>query len=92
MKTAKTQILILFIIRVCLWITALVSTGYWIWYSAKLHRDGIFDPYEYSTLLRPVLYTCVGITVAAVAVSFALYALTKRIRKKHGISRSGMSV
>ena len=80
MKT-KTKIRILFIIRICLWITALISTGYWVWYSFKLTNvDKIFDPYEYAELLRPVLYPCLLIALAAVGISFALYAQTKKLK------------
>ena len=76
-KMGKPEMKI-FAIRVCLWIIALVSTVYWIYYSIKLHRLGIFDPGEYSTLLRPVLYTCLIIAVVAVCVSFALRAWSKK--------------
>ena len=64
--------------RICLWIIALTATIYWIYYSVKLHNDGIFDPAEYSTALRPVLYTCLIISLAAVALSFALYRIGKK--------------
>ncbi len=77
----KKLIKIFFSIRVCLWIVALVSTIYWIYYSVKLHLNGIFDPAEYSTLLRPVLYTCLIIAIVAVCISFALHAWSVRIKK-----------
>ncbi len=80
-KKEKTSVIILFIIRVCLWIVALVATIYWINYSIQLHRAGIFDPAEYSTAMRPVLYTCLIISILAVCISFALHALTVRIKK-----------
>ena len=76
MKTGK----ILFIIRVCLWITAFVSTAYWMYYSVKLHMDGIFDYHTYAALLRPVIYPCLIISVAAICLSFALYALSKKLK------------
>ena len=78
----KTQIKILFFLRICLWITALVSTIYWITYSMKLHANGIYAPEEYSPLMRPVLYTCVGIAVAAICVSFVLHAISEKIKKR----------
>ncbi len=85
MKTAKTQIIVIFVIRVMLWITALVSTVYWIRFSFKLTMDGIFAPEEYAPILRPVLYRCVIIAVVAIAISFALYALSKHIKKQNDI-------
>ena len=81
MKKTRKEVMIIFAVRVCLWITALASTIYWIYYSVKLHREGIFDPSLYATLLRPVLYTCLVIAVAAVCISFALRAYSK---KKYG--------
>ena len=82
---AKKQVFILFLVRIFLWVVAAVSTAIWMWYSGKLHQDGIFDPFEYATLLRPVLYTCLIIAIVSVCTSFALYALSKKIKKKHDI-------
>ena len=80
MKT-KTKIKILFIFRICLWITALISTGYWVYFSFKLtYVDEIFDPYEYASLLRPVLYPCLIIALAAIGISFALYGQSKKLK------------
>lgn len=84
-KDPKKQIKFLFIIRVILWIVALVSTGIWMWYQDELYKQGIYDPYEYASRLRPVLYTCLGISVAAVCAAFILHAITVRIKKKHHI-------
>ena len=75
------EIRALFIIRICLWIVAFVSTVYWIWYSIKLHVDGIFDYHTYASLLRPILYPCLIISVAAICLSFALYALSRKLRE-----------
>ncbi len=83
----ETQIKILFVIRVCLWITALISTAYWMYYSVKLHIDGIYDVHEYATALRPILYSCVAIAVAAVAISFGLHVLTVKIKNKDKTDR-----
>ncbi len=77
----QNEIKTLFIIRVCLWIVALVSTVYWIWYSIKLHVDGIFDYHTYASLLRPILYPCLIISVTAICLSFALYAVSRKLRK-----------
>ncbi|MCR4763041.1 MAG: hypothetical protein K5696_05890 [Lachnospiraceae bacterium] len=75
------EIRALFIIRICLWIVAFVSTVYWIWYSIKLHVDGIFDYHTYASLLRPILYPCLIISVAAICLSFALYAMSRKLRE-----------
>ena len=84
-KKATIQIRIIFVIRVCLWVVALVATINWIIYSVKLYLDGIVVPSEYSPLLRPVLYRGVIIAVLAIGASFALYALAKYIKKKNGM-------
>ena len=80
-KKTKTQITILFLCRLFLWIVALGSTVYWVRYSVQLHENGIFDPHEYATALRPVLYTCLIISVAAVCISFVLYARSAKLKK-----------
>ena len=81
MKDSDKKIKGLFIARVCLWITALVSTVYWIYYSVKLHNAGIFDPAEFATRFRPVFYTCLVISILAVALSFVLHAISKKQAK-----------
>ena len=81
MKNTSDKIKILFIIRVCLWIVAFASTVYWIYYSFKLHLDGVFEYHTYATMLRPVLYPCLLISVSAVCLSFALYAVSKSWKK-----------
>ncbi len=83
-KAAKT-VKLLFVVRVILWLIALICTAYWMYYSHKLHLDGIFDPHEYATLLRPVLYTNLIISIVAVCASFALYALSRKIKKEHDL-------
>ena len=80
-KDPETTIKILFVIRICLWITALTATVYWMAYSIKLHRAEIFDPYEFAIRFRPVFYPCFVTAVAAIALSFALYAVSKRMRR-----------
>ena len=81
-RKISIQLKILFAVRVCLWIVAFVSTAYWIWYSGKLTYDGVFDPYQYSTLLRPVLYRNLAIAIAAVCISFVLHALSVKLKAK----------
>ncbi len=72
----------LFIVRICLWVVALISTVYWIWYSVKLHTDGIYDPYEYALLFRPVFYPCLAVSVLAICISFALYAVSRKMKER----------
>lgn len=80
-KKTKTQITILFLCRLFLWIVAFGATVYWVRFSIQLHENGIFDPHEYATALRPVLYTCVIISVVAVVISFVLYARSAKLKK-----------
>ena len=81
-KNAQKIVKALFILRICLWITALIPTIYWIYYSFKLTSDGIFDPFEYADYLRPVLYPCLVISFAALCISFALHAISNRLKAK----------
>ena len=81
-KDPKIQIKILFAVRVFLWIIALSLTIYWMWYSNELYKKEIFDPYQYAALMRPVLYPCIAFAVLAIAISFALYALSKKVKKE----------
>ncbi len=84
-KKAKIQLRILFIVRICLWVVAFAFTAYWIWYSFKLTYDGVFEPSEYATLLRPVLYRNFLISVGAVALSFILFFISRKIKDRfHG--------
>ena len=85
MEKAKKAIKKIFIIRICLWVVAAASTGYWIWYSFKLTWDGIFDPYEYSSLLRPVMYTGIVVAVVAILLAFLLRRITVEIKRQNGI-------
>ena len=54
-------------------------------YVGLLDHDDLLTPdclYEYASLMRPVLYPCIGFAIIAIAVSFALYALSKKIKKE----------
>lgn len=85
-KTALLGVKILFGLRILLWITAIIPTIYWIYYQQKLYADEIFDAYEYSSLLRPVLYKCLIISFLAICVSFILRAISDHVKKKYGLS------
>lgn len=84
-KKVMLKINVMFVARIFLWLTALISTIYWISYSFELYKQEIFDPHDYATLLRPVLYICLGIAFAAICISFALHAKTKKLKKENGI-------
>ena len=77
---AKQKIKLLLGVRICLWIVAAASTFWWMYYSVKLHIDGIYDVHEYAARLRPVFYPAVLIAVAAIFVSFRLYAMSRRLK------------
>lgn len=81
-ETVKKKIKQMFIIRVCLWVVAAVSTIIWMWYSQELYRQEIFDPHEYATRLRPVLYICLAIAIASVIVCFILHAKSSRLKRQ----------
>lgn len=84
-KKALIWVRIIFGIRILLWAVAAAATVYWIYYSFKLTSMGIFEPEEYSPLLRPVLYTGVCTAVTAIVISFILYAISKKIKIKHDL-------
>nr|WP_026659534.1 HD domain-containing protein [Butyrivibrio sp. AC2005] len=50
-------------------------------YLLKEYVNGIYAPEEYSPLMRPVLYTCVGIAIAAICISFVLHAISIKIKR-----------
>lgn len=75
----------IFIMRAVLWLVAFVSTLYWIVVSFKLYSDGIFDPYEYATILRPILYTCLIIAVAAIGIAFILRRISDEVKRQNEI-------
>ncbi len=75
----------IFIMRAVLWLVAFVSTLYWIVVSFKLYSDGIFDPYEYATILRPILYTCLIIAVVAIIFAFILRRISDEVKRQNEI-------
>ena len=85
MKKQNRAVKILFIIRACLWTTALAATVYWIYWSFKLYDLGHNDVYEYSGLLRPILTRGVLISLACLGISLILRSVSDRI-KKNGAS------
>jgi len=70
----------LFYCRICLWVIALVSTIYWIYYSFYLYSIGIMDEHEYATALRPVFAKALLISLVAVGISFILRRISDNIK------------
>lgn len=73
---------ILFIIRIILWIIAAAATYYWISWSFKLYKMGIFDVHEYSGYLRPILAKGLLIAAVSICLSFILRSISDKVKKK----------
>jgi len=54
--------------------------------SNDLYRRGIFDPLEFAKYFRPVFYPCVITAFVAIGISFALFAISKHIKKKNDLN------
>lgn len=78
----------LFICRAVLWTVALAATVYWIWWSFEIYNRGIFDPYEYAPMLRPVLTVCLLISLVALAISLCLRRKSDMIKKENAYKRT----
>ncbi len=72
---------VLFCIRIALWISALVLTLHWVYVSFDLYAKGIFDPHEYATILRPILYRDFLASLACVIISFILRGISDKIKE-----------
>ena len=77
----------IFACRAVLWAIALGATIYWIWWSFEIYNMGIFDPYDYAPMLRPVFTRCMLIAVAALVVCLILRAISDRIKKENAYNR-----
>jgi len=73
---------VLFVIRIILCIIATAATFYWIVWSFKLYHMGIFDVYEYSSYLRPILGKGLLIAAVSICLSLILRSISDRIKKK----------
>ncbi len=82
-KPRKTNfaVRILFIIRVILWINAAFATVYWINWSFKLYKMGIYDVHEYSDHFRPIFGRCLLISLASLCISLILRSISDMIKK-----------
>lgn len=73
---------VLLILRIVLWVIATVATFYWISWSFQLYNRGIFDVYEYSDYLRPVLAKGLLIAFMSICLSFLLRSISDRLKRK----------
>lgn len=80
-KNESTAVKIIFGVRAILWIVALAFTLHWTHVSFDLYKQGIFDPHDYATILRPILYRDVLISVAAIVVSFIFRSISDKIKE-----------
>lgn len=74
---------ILFIIRIILWVIAAAATYDWIAWSFKLYIMGIFDVYEYSGYLRPILGRGLLIAAVSICLSLILRSISDKLKKKN---------
>ena len=72
----------LFYCRICLWIIALVSTIYWIYWSFHLYTLGYEDEHVYAAMLRPIFTKALLISLVAVGISFVLRRISDNIKDK----------
>ena len=80
--TDEKKIKYLFYVRVALWITALVATIYWIYWSFHIYNMGILDEHEYALMFRPIFIKGLAISLVAVGLSFILRVNSDRIKDK----------
>jgi len=72
---------VIFGIRAVLWILAFSLNVHWAYVSFDLYAKGIFDPHEYATILRPILYRDFLISIALIIVAFILRGISDRIKE-----------
>ena len=68
-------------IRAVLWSLATIFTIHWIYWSFKLYDQGTFDPHDYATALRPIMYKDLIITFVIICLSFLLRHVSDTIKK-----------
>lgn len=72
----------LFPIRVGLWVIALASTIYWIYWSFHLYTLGYFDEHAYAAAFRPIFARGLLISLIAIGLSFILRRISDNIKDK----------
>ena len=73
---------IIFGCRVVCWICAVVATINWIYWSFKFYENGLIDEHTYASLLRPIFYRDIIITVIIVLISFGLRSVSDKLKSK----------
>lgn len=81
-KQNEKTIKIMFYIRVCLWITALIATIYWIYWSFELYNLGYYDEHQYAVFFRPIFAKGLLISLVAICISFILRKRSDNIKDK----------
>lgn len=71
----------IFIARICLWVIALSATIYWIYWSFHIYTFGVMDEHEYAAIFRPIFARGLGISIAAICVSFILRSISDKIKE-----------
>lgn len=70
----------LFYCRICLWVIALVSTIYWMYWSFHLYTLGYEDEHTYATMLRPIFTKALLLSLVAIGISFILRKKSDNIK------------
>lgn len=78
--TSKQKIKVLFGCRICLWVTALIATVYWIYWSFHIYSFGVMDEHEYAVLFRPIFAKALLVSVGAIVLSFILRSISDHIK------------
>ncbi len=68
----KKKVRTLFVFRAILWTAAAGVTVFWIVKSFMIYIEGVDGVHDYATIFRPILYTCLIISAACIALSFYL--------------------
>lgn len=84
MKALKA-VRIIFGIRAVLWVVALVATIYWAVWSFKIYAMGIYDPYEYASIFRPIFQRGMIISLGAIIICLILRRISDTIKKVYNI-------
>lgn len=77
----------LFVCRCVLWLIALGATAYWVIWSFDIYYKGIYDPYDYAALLRPVFTRGLIISAVALLISLFLRRISDNLKKENAYNR-----
>lgn len=82
---AVKAVKIIFGIRIVLWIVALAATIYWAYWSFKIYALGIYDPYEYAEIFRPIFRNGLFISIGAIIICLILRHFSDTIKQMYKI-------